>query len=121
METSSFILRALPAARVSLLLCARVAQHHSKSTMVLTSVMLASSQRSSAFPVVCCLRATGITNRKYLGHNDLVSMEPSEEIPRVFDCWSHWLSAAGICDSLDDVDMLEMHVFGKLHRLTLSR
>ena len=66
--------------------------------------------------VLCWPRLAGITNRKYLGHDDLVSMEPSEEIPRVFDCWSHWLSAAGICDSLDDVDMLEMHVFGKLHQ-----
>ena len=39
-------------------------------------------------------------------------MEPEDEIPRVFDCWSLWLREAGICDSLDDVDLLEMHVFG---------
>lgn len=64
--------------------------------------------------VLAAILAAGITNRKYLGHDDLVTMEPAEEIPRVFDCWSYWLSAAGICDSLDDVDMLEMHVFGKL-------
>ena len=68
---------------------------------------------------VSAILAAGITNRKYLGHDDLVTMEPSEEIPRVFDCWSYWLSAAGICDSLDDVDMLEMHVFGTF-RLQLN-
>ena len=55
---------------------------------------------------------TSITNRPYLGHPDLVTMEPEDEIPRVFDCWSLWLREAGICDSLDDVDLLEMHVFG---------
>ena len=66
--------------------------------------------------ILCPLQMVGITNRKYLGHDDLVTMEPSEEIPRVFDCWSHWLSAAGICDSLDDVDMLEMHVFGEFRK-----
>ena len=49
---------------------------------------------------------------RYLGHDELITMSPKEEIPRVFDCWSHWLKAAGICDSLDDVDLLEMHVFG---------
>lgn len=26
---------------------------------------------------------------------EMVTMSPEEEIPRVFDCWSHWLKAAG--------------------------
>jgi hypothetical protein len=56
---------------------------------------------------------TSVTDRDYLGHgSDLARMAPEIEIPRVFDCWGYWLKEAGLCDSLADVDLIEMQVFG---------
>jgi hypothetical protein len=51
--------------------------------------------------------AKGILNR-----DELVSMDPAREIPLVFECWETWLKEAGICDSLKDVDFIEVHAFG---------
>ena len=39
-------------------------------------------------------------------------MEPEIEIPLVFQCWELWLQEAGICDSIADIDFIEMHAFG---------
>lgn len=39
-------------------------------------------------------------------------MNPEQEIPRVFRSWESWLKEAGICDSLADIDFVEMHAFG---------
>ena len=39
-------------------------------------------------------------------------MEPEEEIPLVFKSWELWLQQAGICDSLKQVDFIEVHAFG---------
>ena len=39
-------------------------------------------------------------------------MEPEKEIPLVFKSWEAWLIEAGICDSLEDVDFIEIHAFG---------
>jgi hypothetical protein len=39
-------------------------------------------------------------------------MEPEKEIPLVFACWEKWLRDAGICDSLKEIDFLEVHAFG---------
>jgi len=30
----------------------------------------------------------------------------------VFQCWELWLQEAGICNSIADVDFIEMHAFG---------
>jgi hypothetical protein len=43
---------------------------------------------------------------------DLVTMDPTKEIPLVFQCWEHWLQEAGVCQSLKDVDFIEVHAFG---------
>ena len=37
---------------------------------------------------------------------------PHPEIPLVFQCWEKWLQDAGICDSLKDIDFIEVHAFG---------
>ena len=56
---------------------------------------------------------TSISDREYLGYSDdLARMDPEKEIPRVFDCWGHWLKEAGLCESLADVELIEMQVFG---------
>ncbi len=50
--------------------------------------------------------ATGI-----LSLDDVAFMEPEIEIPLVFQCWERWLQEAAICDSIADIDFIEMHAF----------
>jgi hypothetical protein len=47
-----------------------------------------------------------------LGLDELVTMDPHREIPLVFQCWEKWLQDAGICQSLADIDLIEVHAFG---------
>jgi hypothetical protein len=54
----------------------------------------------------------GYSAQSVLGRNELVTMNPREEIPLVFECWEKWLRDAGICDSLQQVDFIEVHAFG---------
>ena len=54
----------------------------------------------------------GYSAKSVLGLDELVFMEPKEEIPLVFKCWETWLQEAGICDSLKNVDFVEIHAFG---------
>lgn len=54
----------------------------------------------------------GYSAKNVLGLDELVTMDPKREIPLVFRCWEQWLGEAGICESLRDVDFIEMHVFG---------
>jgi hypothetical protein len=54
----------------------------------------------------------GYSAKGVLGLDELVSMDPHREIPLVFRCWEKWLQEAGICDSLRDVDFIEIHAFG---------
>ena len=54
----------------------------------------------------------GYSAKGVLGLDELVTMDPAREIPLVFQCWEMWLQEAGICDSLQDVDFIEIHAFG---------
>lgn len=54
----------------------------------------------------------GHSAKGVLGLDELVTMDPQREIPLVFACWERWLQEAGICDSLRDVDFIEIHAFG---------
>ena len=54
----------------------------------------------------------GYSAKGVLGLDDLVSMDPKREIPLVFDCWEKWLRDAGICESIGEVDFIEIHAFG---------
>jgi hypothetical protein len=54
----------------------------------------------------------GYSAKGVLGLDELVSMDPQREVPLVFRCWEKWLRDAGICESLADVDFLEVHAFG---------
>ena len=54
----------------------------------------------------------GYSAKNVLGLDELVTMDPHKEIPLVFRCWEKWLKEAGICDSLQDVDFIEIHAFG---------
>ena len=54
----------------------------------------------------------GYSAKNVLGLDEVVRMDPDREIPLVFQCWEKWLRDAGICQSLADVDFLEIHAFG---------
>jgi hypothetical protein len=54
----------------------------------------------------------GYSARQVLQLAELVTMDPQREIPLVFRCWEHWLREAGICQSLRQVDFIEVHAFG---------
>jgi hypothetical protein len=56
----------------------------------------------------------GYSAQGVLGLDELVSMDPAREIPLVFQSWEKWLREAGICESLRDVDFVEIHAFGCL-------
>ncbi len=56
----------------------------------------------------------GYSAKNVLGLDELVSMDPEREIPLVFQCWEKWLQDAGICQSLAQVDFVEIHAFGCL-------
>ena len=54
----------------------------------------------------------GYSAKGVLNLEELVFMEPEEEIPLVFKSWELWLQQAEICDSLKQVDFIEVHAFG---------
>jgi hypothetical protein len=51
--------------------------------------------------------ATGV-----LGLDTVTSMDPEREIELVFRSWEKWLRDAGLCESLTEVDFIEVHAFG---------
>jgi len=55
-------------------------------------------------------RALAATNE--LNLDEVARMDPEHEIPRIFDTWEMYVRAAGICDSLAELDFLEVHSFG---------
>ncbi len=54
----------------------------------------------------------GYSAKGVLKLEELVSMDPSKEIPLVFKSWELWLQEAGICNSLKEIDFIEVHAFG---------
>lgn len=56
----------------------------------------------------------GYSATSVLGLDNVAYMDPEKEIPLVFRCWEKWVRAAGVCDSLRQVDFIEIHAFGCL-------
>jgi hypothetical protein len=54
----------------------------------------------------------GYSAKGILKLDELAFMNPEVEIPLVFKCWETWLQEAGICDSIAEVDFVEIHAFG---------
>jgi len=44
--------------------------------------------------------------------DEVARMDPEREIPRVFDTWERYVREAGVCQSLAELDFLEVHAFG---------
>lgn len=47
-----------------------------------------------------------------LGLDEVAEMDPEREIPRIFATWELYLREAGLCQSLAELDFLEVHSFG---------
>ena len=54
----------------------------------------------------------GYSAKGVLALDSLTTMEPEKEIPLVFRSWEKWLQEAGICQSIQEIDFLEVHAFG---------
>lgn len=54
----------------------------------------------------------GYSATNVLGLDSVTFMDPEKEIPLVFECWEKWIVDAGICQSIADVDFIEIHAFG---------
>lgn len=54
----------------------------------------------------------GYSAKGVLGLETLTTMDPEKEIELVFQCWEKWLMDAGLCESLEEVDFIEVHAFG---------
>lgn len=54
----------------------------------------------------------GESATRNLGLSDTATMDPDREIPRVFQTWESWLQEAGVCESIAELDFIEMQVFG---------
>lgn len=62
---------------------------------------------------ICLAGLTGgHSATRALGLTDTAFMDPEREIPLVFRSWESWLKEAGLCESLADIDFLEIHAFG---------
>ncbi len=54
----------------------------------------------------------GYSAKTVLGLDELITMDPKREVPLVFRSWEKWLQDAGICQSLREIDFVEVHAFG---------
>ncbi|MEY3043718.1 MAG: hypothetical protein ACO4CF_08815 [bacterium] len=54
----------------------------------------------------------GHSATKVLNLDSVTTMEPAIEVPLVFRCWEYWLQEAGICQSIAEIDFIEIHAFG---------
>jgi hypothetical protein len=54
----------------------------------------------------------GESATRNLGLSGVARMDPEQEIPFVFRTWTAWLKEAGVCESVADLDFIEMHAFG---------
>lgn len=62
---------------------------------------------------ICFAGLTGGYSAKgVLNLDELVTMDPEQEIPLVFKCWESWLQEAELCESLKQIDFIEVHAFG---------
>lgn len=54
----------------------------------------------------------GSSAQQVFNRDELVTMDPTQEIPLVFQCWEKGSQDANICSSLADVGFIEVHAFG---------
>ena len=89
----------------------RVTYYRKKSNDVFSDLVVEELDNSDLkIRFVGMTGALAATNE--LGLHDVAKMNPEREIPLIFDTWEMYLQKAGICQSLAEVDFLEVHSFG---------
>lgn len=86
--------------------------YYSKGDRPVLSALVTEEQPDGDLKIHFAGLTGGYSAKDVLGRDELVTMDPSKEIPLVFESWELWLREAGICDSLADVDFIEVHAFG---------
>ena len=86
--------------------------YYSQGERPVLSALVTEEQPDGDLKVYFAGLTGGYSAQGVLGRDELVRMDPAREIPLVFQSWERWLQEAGICDSLQDVDFLEVHAFG---------
>lgn len=54
----------------------------------------------------------GHSAKDVLERDELTTMEPTIEVELVFRSWEAWLREAKICESISQIDFIELHAFG---------
>ncbi len=89
----------------------RVTYYRKKSNRVFSDLVVEALENGDLK-----IRFVGMTGAiaasRELGLAEIAKMHPEKEIPRIFDTWEMYLREAGICQSLAEVDFLEVHAFG---------
>lgn len=86
--------------------------YYSSGDRPVLSALVTEEQADGDLKVYFAGLTGGYSAQGVLGLDELVSMEPLKEVPLVFLSWEKWLQGAGICDSLNDIDFIEVHAFG---------
>jgi hypothetical protein len=86
--------------------------YYSEGDRPVLSALVTEEQADGSLKIYFSGLTGGYSAKNVLGLDELVSMDPQREVELVFRCWEKWLRDAGVCESLRDVDFLEVHAFG---------
>ncbi|MGH2532971.1 MAG: hypothetical protein ACRDJW_11795 [Thermomicrobiales bacterium] len=86
--------------------------YYSQGERPVLSALVTEEQADGDLKIYFAGLTGGYSAKGVLGLDELVTMDPHREIPLVFQCWEKWLRDAGICESLKEVDFIEVHAFG---------
>ena len=86
--------------------------YYSQGERPVLSALVTEEQADGDLKIYFAGLTGGYSAKGVLGLDELVTMDPHREIPLVFHCWEKWLQDAGICQSLRDIDFIEVHAFG---------
>ena len=89
----------------------RVTYYRKKTNRVFSDLVVEALDNGDLKIRFVGMTGAGAATRE-LGLSEVAKMHPEKEIPRIFDTWEMYLREAGICQSLGEVDFLEVHAFG---------
>lgn len=86
--------------------------YYSKGEKPVLSALVTEEQGDGDLKIYFAGLTGGYSAQGVLERDELVTMDPHREIPLVFESWERWLQDAGLCESLDAIDFIEVHAFG---------
>ena len=86
--------------------------YYCKKTNKVFSDLVVEEQENGDLKIFFVGMTGGLAATNELELDDVAMMDPEREVPRMFDTWEMYAREAGICDSLADLDFLEVHAFG---------